>query len=274
MLENPCYNLAREVFAAAGAEAVSLPVDREGMQTEHLGPARLAYVTPSHQFPLGSVMSATRRLELLAWARTHGAWVIEDDYDSEYRFDIGPVPPLQALSDSENVIYLGTVSKTLSPALRLGYLVVPTGLRGTFAMAKRLADRHAPGLEQEALTELIDSGLYERHVRRVRRKNGERRAALIAALARLLAGDVELVGAEAGLHVVAWLRGIPRAQEQAFCERARQAGLGVYPISPLYDPSVEIDRPGCAGLVLGYAGLSLQEIESGIALLAELVRQQ
>ena len=144
------------------------------MRTEGLPAARLAYATPSHQFPLGSVMSAGRRRELLAWAQRTGAYVIEDDYDSEYRFDIAPIPPLQALDDAGRVIYLGTVSKTLSPTLRLGYLVVPAALSAAFAKAKRLADRHSPGLEQEALADLIESGAYERHVRRVRRRNGER----------------------------------------------------------------------------------------------------
>ena len=274
VIEDPCYHLARQVFDAAGVRPVPRPVDREGMRTANLPAARMAYVTPSHQFPLGSIMSAARRQELLAWSQANDAYVIEDDYDSEYRFDSGPVPPLQALSEDENVIYLGTVSKTLSPVLRLGYLVVPTGLRDAFAQAKRLTDRHSPGLEQEALTELIESGRYERHIRRVRRRNGERRAALIDALARFMPGETELVGTEAGLHVVGWLRGVPGDREQAFCDEARSAGLGLYPIRPLYDPVAHATRPDCAGLVLGYAGLSTQDIDKGVELLAQLIKRR
>ena len=246
VMENPGYVLARQVFLAAGAELIPFDVDREGMRTEGLPDARLAYVTPSHQYPLGSVMSAGRRRDLLAWAQRTGAYVIEDDYDSEYRFDIGPIPTLQALDDAGRVIYLGTVSKTLSPTLRLGYLVVPAPLSTAFSKAKRLADRHTPGLEQEALANLIVSGGYERHVRRVRRRNGERRAALLAALSATLGDEATVVGADAGLHVVVWLSRVPRAQEDALVARARSVGLGLYPVAPLY--AAASARPSMAGL--------------------------
>ena len=275
VMEDPGYTLARQVFLAAGAQVVPIAVDREGMRTDGLpSAARLAYATPSHQFPLGGVMPAGRRRELLAWAQRASAYVIEDDYDSEYRFDISPVPPLAALGGAERVIYLGTVSKTLSPTLRLGYLVLPPALVTTFAVAKRVADRHTPSLEQEALTKLIETGAYERHVRRVRRANAERRAALMAALARTLPGTVTLAGTDAGLHVVAWLEGVPRAAEAGFVSRAAEAGLGLYPISPLYDRAGSTPRSDRAGLVLGYAALPVSTIEKGIELLAELIRAQ
>lgn len=270
VMENPGYNLARQVVLAAGAEVVPVVVDHDGMRTEDLPPARLAYVTPSHQFPLGGVMTIGRRRELLAWAQHAGAHVIEDDYDSEYRYDIAPIPTVQAMDDAGRVIYLGTVSKTLSPTLRLGYLVVPAALSDAFAQAKRLADRHAPSLEQEALADLIESGAYERHVRRVRRRNGERRTALLAALSANLGDAVTLAGADAGLHIVAWLNGIPRAAEEDFAQQAANVGLGIYPISPLYDRTGSAPRPDCAGFVLGYAALSMASIEKGIGLLAEL----
>jgi GntR family transcriptional regulator/MocR family aminotransferase len=273
VVEDPGYNLARQVFLAAGAELCPVSVDRDGMRTEDLPPARLAYVTPSHQFPLGGVMSAGRRRELLAWARYAGAHVIEDDYDSEYRFDIAPIPPLQALDDTGRVIYLGTVSKTLSPTLRLGYVVVPKALSAAFAKAKRLADRHAPSLEQEALAELIRSGAYERHVRRVRRRNGERRAALLAALSANLGDAVTVAGAEAGLHVVVWLNPVPRVREDALIGRAQAAGLGLYPVGPLYASASAsaADRPDVAGLVLGYASLDERTIERGVRILKEVL---
>ena len=269
VMENPGYNLARQVFLAAGAEVAPVAVDGEGLRTDGLPAARLAYATPSHQFPLGSVLSAGRRRELLAWARRTGAYVLEDDYDSEYRFDIAPIPPLQAMDDAGRVIYLGTISKTLSPTLRLGYLVVPTGLSAAFAKSKRLADRHSPSLEQEALAELIESGAYERHVRRVRRRNGERRAALLAALSVTLGDAVTVVGADAGLHVVVWLNRVPRTQEDALIARAHAAGLGVYPITPLYARAPAAARPDMAGLVMGYASFDEQAIKRGVETLGE-----
>jgi GntR family transcriptional regulator / MocR family aminotransferase len=269
VMENPGYALARQVFLAAGAEAFPVAVDREGMRTEGLPAARLAYATPSHQFPLGGVMSAGRRRELLAWARRTGARVVEDDYDSEYRFDIAPIPALQALDDAGRVIYLGTVSKTLSPTLRLGYLVVPAALAVACAKAKRLTDRHAPSLEQEALAALIESGAYERHVRRVRRKNGQRRAALLAALSATLGEEATVVGADAGLHVVVWLNRVPRTQEDDLIAHAHAAGLGVYPISPLYAPGTAVDLPATVGLVMGYASLDERAIERGVRILGE-----
>ena len=271
VMEEPGYNLARQAFSAAGADVIPVAVDREGMRTGKLPAAGLAYVTPSHQFPLGSVMSAGRRRDLLAWARGTGAYVIEDDYDGEYRFDIAPIPPLQALDGAGRVIYLGTVSKTLSPTLRLGYLVVPTALTAIFAQAKRMADRHTPTLEQEALADLIGNGGYERHVRRVRRRNGQRRAALLAALSAILGDEVTVVGADAGLHVVVWLNRVPRTQEAVLIERAWAAGLGIYPVSPLYARATAADLPPTVGLVMGYASLDEQAIERGVQALKEVI---
>jgi GntR family transcriptional regulator/MocR family aminotransferase len=271
VMEDPGYNLARQVLLAAGAEVVPVAVDRDGMRMDNLPAARLAYVTPSHQFPLGGVMSAGRRRELLAWARRTGAHVVEDDYDSEYRFDTAPIPPLQAMDEAGRVIYLGTISKTLSPRLRLGYLVVPVALSDSFAKAKRLADRHAPSLEQEALASLIGSGAYERHIRRVRRRNADRRAALLAALSADLGDAVTVVGADAGLHVVVWLNQVPKAEEDALVVLARAGGLGVYPIGPLYASASAAGQPDAAGLVMGYASLDEQAIDRGVRMLRGLL---
>jgi GntR family transcriptional regulator/MocR family aminotransferase len=271
VMEDPGYNLARQAFSAAGADVIPVAVDREGMRTGELPAARLAYTTPSHQFPLGSVMSAGRRRDLLAWAQRTGAYVIEDDYDSEYRFDIVPIPPLQALDGAGRVVYLGTVSKTLSPTLRLGYLVVPAALTAILAEAKRLADRHTPTLEQEALADLIGNGGYERHVRRVRRRNGQRRAALLAALSATLGDEVTVVGADAGLHVVVWLNRVPRTQEDVLIVRARAAGLGVYPVSPLYARATAADLSATVGLVMGYASLDERAIKRGVQTLKEIL---
>jgi GntR family transcriptional regulator/MocR family aminotransferase len=276
VMEDPGYNLTRQVFLAAGADVIPIAVDREGMRTGELPAARLAYVTPSHQFPLGSVMSAGRRRDLLAWAQRTGAYVVEDDYDGEYRFDIAPIPPLQALDGAGRVIYLGTVSKTLSPTLRLGYLIAPAALMATFAKAKRLADRHTSSLEQEALANLIANGSYEWHVRRARRRNGQRRAALLAALSAALGDAVTVVGADAGLHVVVWLNRVPRTKEDELIARAHAAGLGVYPIGPLYACATTAcataaDLPATVGLVMGYASLGEQAIERGVQTLKEVL---
>ncbi|RWA71004.1 MAG: PLP-dependent aminotransferase family protein [Mesorhizobium sp.] len=268
VIENPGYPLARNVFAAAGGIAAPVAVDADGLRTDLLPQAHLACVTPSHQFPLGGVLSATRRRSLLAWATATGAYIIEDDYDGEYRHDIAPIPPLQTL-DAESVIYAGTFSKTLSPTLRLGYLVVPTSLRRAFCEAKRLTDRHAPTLEQDVLADLLASGAYERHVRSIRRKNAERRQVLLQALADHLGSRVTVAGADTGLHVVAWMNGITAEREPEIIAAARAAGIGLYPVSPLYDPGEP--QPGNAGFILGYAGLDTEALRRGVAVLATVL---
>lgn len=268
LMENPGYGLARNVFLAAGGTAIPVPVDGDGLVTDVLPDARLAYVTPSHQFPLGGVLSATRRRALLAWASARGAYVIEDDYDAEYRHDIAPIPPVQTL-DPQSVIYLGTVSKTLSPTLRLGYLVAPAALLPAFVEAKRITDRQTPLLEQEAWAELLASGAYERHVRAVRRRNGERRVTLLQALRRELGATFTLEGDRAGLHVVIWLDRMTAAREGELIASARAEGVGLYPVSPLYDPAGPL--PQCAGLVMGYAGLDGDAITKGVAVMARLL---
>ncbi|WFP62106.1 PLP-dependent aminotransferase family protein [Mesorhizobium sp. WSM4904] len=268
VIENPGYLLARHAFVAAGGIAVPVAVDADGLRTDALPPARLAYVTPSHQFPLGGVLSATRRRALLGWAAASGAYIVEDDYDGEYRHDIAPIPPLQTL-DPDLVIYVGTLSKTLSPTLRLGYLVVPAGLCRAFSEAKRLTDRHAPMLEQDALADLLASGVYERHVRSIRRRNAERREVLLQALADLLGSRISIAGAETGLHVVAWMNGIAAEREPEIIAAARAAGIGLYPVSPLYDPSEPL--PATAGFILGYAGLDAEALRRGVAVLATVL---
>ncbi|WP_262271824.1 MocR-like pyridoxine biosynthesis transcription factor PdxR [Microvirga yunnanensis] len=275
VMENPGYRMARQIFSSTGATAVAVAVDADGLKTEDLAQidARMAYVTPSHQFPLGGVMPISRRQQLLDWARDHDAYVVEDDYDSEYRYDISPVPPLQSLEDGRNVIYLGTVSKTLSPMLRIGYLVVPQQLQEVFATAKQLVDRHTPMTEQEALASLIESGAYESHVRRVRRLHRERRETLLSALEYALGERITIEGADAGLHVVVWLNELPGSLETALIEAARQHGVGLYGISPLYDSAT---GPTGAprerlGLVMGYSALTPRQIERGVQLLAAAI---
>lgn len=273
VVENPCYTSARYAFRATGAALIPINVDEYGMETQHLAghDARLAYVTPSHQYPLGGVMPIGRRHQLLAWARQRDAYIIEDDYDGEYRYDINPVPPLYGLESTENVIYVGTISKTLSPALRLGYLVVPSQLQDAFALAKQLADRHTPTMEQEALATLIESGTYESHVRRVRRRNGERRAVLLSALRQAFGDRVAIEGADAGLHIVVWFRDFPSSMENDLVEAILTRSVGAYPVTSLYEPNQSAIRPDFAGLVLGYAALTSPRIERGIRLMGQAV---
>jgi len=271
--EDPGYLMARRCFEATGARLLPVPVDVHGMETERLpnhDRVRLTYVTPSHQFPLGAMLPIARRQELLQWAGRHRAWIIEDDYDGEFRYGQRPIDALQSIDQDGRVIYVGTFSKALSPQLRLGYLVLPPDLVPAFRQAKRLTDRHAPVLEQRALASLIDSGAYERHVRRVRRENERRRMALLDAIARYLPADASVAGTAAGLHVVLWLPSVRQQDESALVAAARERGVGVYPVSPLFaGPAPRARaRPRPAGLILGYASLTIEQIQQGVRTLA------
>ena len=274
VFENPGYLMARHCFEATGARLLTTPVDGLGLDTGRLpedGGARLAYVTPSHQFPLGGVLPIGRRQALLQWAVRHDAWIIEDDYDGEFRYGQRPIDALQSIDTDGRVIYVGTFSKALSPQLRLGYMVLPHALVPVFRQAKRLADRHAPMLEQQVLASLIESGAYERHVRRMRRENERRRAALLQAITQYLPKDVRIDGTAAGLHVVLWLPSLSAQQEAALVATARREGVGVYPVGLLFTPPTFDEPPRSAGLILGYASLSIEQIQQGISILALVI---
>lgn len=276
VFEDPGYLMARRCFEATGAHLLANPVDGQGLDTTCLPEddrARLAYVTPSHQFPLGGVLPISRRLELLQWAQRHGAWIIEDDYDGEFRYGQRPIDALQSIDTDGRVIYVGTFSKTLSPQLRLGYLVLPPELVPVFRQTKRLADRHAPVLEQRVLASLIDCGAYERHVRRMRRENERRRAALLDAIARHLRGNAQVSGTAAGLHVVLWLPFLRPQDEPALVAAARGKGVGVYPVSPLFAKPESHVQPRPAGLILGYASLTTEQIQQGMQILAKVIAE-
>lgn len=268
LMEEPGYEGARHAFVFAGAEVQPVAVDAEGLDiaTAPKGPARLVYVTPSHQYPLGSVLSLARRAALLQWAQRQRAFVIEDDYNGEYRFSGRPLAPLQALDPHGCVIYLGTFSKVLFPALRLGYLVLPGDCVATFLRAKALADGGTSALEQGALAELIGRGDFESHLRRTRNRIRERRAALLESVARHLGERVEVVGADAGLHVMLRLHGWSVAAGHALARRAAAEGVGVYPATTSY-----LKPPRHAELLLGYAALNIAQIRLGIRRLGELV---
>lgn len=268
VFEEPGYLMARRCFEATGARLLPVPVDAHGLDTDRLPSAprvRLAYVTPSHQFPLGGTLPIARRQALLGWARRQRAWVIEDDYDGEFRYGQRPIDALQSIDTEGRVIYVGTFSKALSPQMRLGYLVLPSALVPAFRQAKRLTDRHAPLLEQRVLASLIESGAYERHVRRVRRENERRRTALLEAMARHLPEDTRVEGAAAGLHVVVWLPRLPHTAEPALVEAARRRGVGVHAVSGLFARAMARHGTRPAGLVVGYASLTTEQIRLGIS---------
>ncbi|AGW93959.1 PLP-dependent aminotransferase family protein [Cupriavidus sp. DF5525] len=274
VFEDPGYLIARRCFEATGAKCLATPVDGHGLDTASLprgDRVRLAYVTPSHQFPLGGVLPIGRRLDLLQWAQRHDAWIIEDDYDGEFRYGQRPIDTLQSIDTDGRVIYIGTFSKALSPQLRLGYLVLPPELVSVFRQAKRLADRHAPVLEQRVLASLIESGAYERHVRRMRRENERRRAALLDGITRHLPRDAEVSGTAAGLHVMLWLPSLRPQDEPALVAAARSKDVGVYPVSPLFARPQPHSQSRPAGLVLGYASLTTEQIQQGMCTMGAVI---
>jgi len=270
--EEPGYLMARRCFEATGARLWPVPVDAHGLDIDRLPHdtrVRLVYVTPSHQFPLGATLPIIRRQALLRWARLQRAWVIEDDYDGEFRYGQRPIDALQSIDTEGRVIYVGTFSKALSPQMRLGYLVLPPTLVTAFRQAKRLTDRHAPVLEQRVLASLIESGTYERHVRRIRRENERRRTALLEAIAEHLPDDTRVEGAAAGLHVVVWFPTLPQTAELDVVEAARRRGVGVHPVSGLFARSMPHHGARPAGLVVGYASLTAEQIRLGISGLSQ-----
>ena len=211
-------------------------------------------------------MPLERRLALLQWASRVGAWVVEDDYVSEFRYEGRPLEALQSLDRDERAIYMGSFSKTLFPALRVGYLVLPRALVRPFLAAKWAADRFSAPLYQEALAELITSGQFERYLRRAGARNAGRRRALIGALRESFGGRVEIAGENTGVHLVVWLNDVPPRELDALVARAARAGVGIYSVAPSY-----AEAPRRAGLLFGYAALTEGEIRAGVRRLAELL---
>jgi GntR family transcriptional regulator/MocR family aminotransferase len=261
-IEDPCHPGQPAIVAHAGLEPVPVPVDERGLRVDLLGSrADAVLVTPAHQFPTGAVLAPERRASLVGWAERHGAVVVEDDYDAEYRYDREPVGALQGLAP-ERVVYAGSASKTLAPALRLGWLVLPAGLAGAVTEEKALDDLATSGLEQLAFADFLSRGELDRHLRRNRAVYRSRRDALVSAIEAHLPG-VTVGGIAAGLHAVAELP--PKASETAVVEAARERSVGVYGAAGYRLPG----RPGPAALVLGYGGLGERAIEAGVRLLAQ-----
>ncbi|MDX6372802.1 MAG: GntR family transcriptional regulator / MocR family aminotransferase, partial [Nocardioidaceae bacterium] len=251
---------------SAGGEAVPIRVDEHGIDVEALiaSGARVAMVTPAHQWPTGVVLSPERRHQLLAWARECDGIIVEDDYDAEFRYDRDPVGSMQGL-EPDRVVTLGTVSKSLAPALRLGWAVVPAAYAESVAAEKQVADRGTSGVDQAALATLVESGRYDRHLRRMRAEYSRRRGVLVAAL-ESHAPQVSLTGLAAGFHAVAHLPG--DADELRVVDQARRRGVGLRGMST-YRSTHEPTPPQ---LVLGFGNTSSREIEAGIRVVADLLR--
>jgi GntR family transcriptional regulator/MocR family aminotransferase len=266
--EDPGYLAARAALIAAGAVPVAVPVDDEGLRVDagwkRARGARVAYVSPSHQYPLGVTMTVSRRLRLLEWARKADAWILEDDYDSEFRYESAPLPALRSLDGAGRVVYIGTFSKVLFPALRLGYVIVPDALVDAFRKQALIAGLGAARLDQPALADFFEEGHYARHIRRMRKIYAERRRMFAELLQERIGGRLQLRGATAGLHVSARLS--DGADDRALGRRARSRGLCLSPISEYC-----LDVPPATGFVMGYGHLDRNQIARGVEILRDVL---
>jgi GntR family transcriptional regulator/MocR family aminotransferase len=260
-VEEPGYWLTRQVLTAAGCRLVPVPVDSEGLDVafgvKKCRKAKAAFVAPSHQYPLGATMSASRRLQLLDWAQSSGSWVIEDDYDSEYRYGNMPIASLQGLDHNSRVIYIGTFSKTLFPSLRLGYVVIPQDLVDRFAAVRYAMDIGPPHFFQAVLTDFMNEGHFARHIRRMRQLYALRRSALVDGLRREFGSALEIHGSEAGMHLAVILPKGFRDQEVAV--RAAHGKLWLWPLSPAY-----LGETRRQGFILGFGNTAAEEMPKAV----------
>ena len=265
-IENPGYLSARRIFQSHGARLIPIPVDASGLVVKQLvHPAiRLVYITPSHQFPTGATLSLPRRLELLTWVQQSGALILEDDYDSEYRYGDRPIPALQGLDQNDSVLYLGTFSKVLFPALRIGYLVLPPNLVALFAQAKWLHDRQLPMLEQQVLTDFIAEGYLESHIRKMRSRYERCRQMLVQELNAQFGGQVTLFGEKAGIHLMVRLD-TPLSDEEIIAQAAK-VGVGLMSARSQY-----LGLGGDSEFIFGYGELNETQIQIGVQRLAQAI---
>lgn len=270
-IEDPGYELASRALQAHGARLLPVKVDGEGLRVEALprgNRVRMIQVSPSHQFPSGAVMSLARRMALLDYAAQHRCWVVEDDYDGEFRHDGGAIPALRSLDVRGRVIYVGSFSKVLFPGLRLGYVVCPSGLRDDLVAAKMHDDLGCGSIEQAALAELMRSGAFDRHLRHAATELRRRRTALLEGLREHCGKHLVVHDSRAGMHVVGWLPDWSSRQVEALATHAAGRGLGLHPIGPHYRR-----QPAPQGLLLGYATLSAKQLRAATVLLGECLAE-
>jgi GntR family transcriptional regulator/MocR family aminotransferase len=266
-MEEPGYRFARNVLAVHGCKIVPVPVDYAGLNVaagiKRCRTARAALVTPSHQYPLGITMSASRRMQLLDWAQKSESWIIEDDYDSEFRYESKPIASLQGLDSNARVIYIGTFSKVLFPALRLGYLVVPPDLIERFLAVRLAMDIGPPTFFQSVLADFISEGHFSRHIRRMRLLYKERRSVLIDCIREEFGFAADVTGGEAGMHLSITLKGI---RDSEIAERASRQNLWLVPLSTSY-----LGEPSRHGFILGFGSTAVEEIPNAVRKLRTLL---
>jgi len=256
-VEEPGYSFMREVLTLTGCRIVPVPVDDEGLDvaagTKLSRKARAAFVTPSHQYPLGVTMSASRRLQLLRWAQNAGSWIIEDDYDSEFRYGNQPIASLQGLDSDARVIYIGTFSKVLFPSLRIGYVVMPPDLIDHFYSVRQAMDLGPPSFYQDVVADFIREGHFARHIRRMRTLYRDRRSALVESIHHEFGTAVQIVGTEAGLHLAVLF---PELKSDVdFAIEAARHKLWLWPLSPAY-----VGKASHQGFILGFGSTSAEEM--------------
>lgn len=268
VIENPCYIEARTLFNANDAQVFSVEIDAEGFDAanipEEASDAKLVYVTPSHQYPLGHTMSLARRLALIEWAKKHNAFIIEDDYNSEYRYAGRPLASLQGLDENGRVIYIGTLSKTIFPGLRIGCAVVPSELVEVFTTARALNDVHSSLIEQAILAEFIAEGHFARHLRRMRKLYEFRQTVLVEECEKHLKGLLEVEKSDAGMHLVGWLSG--DFNDREISKKAIEKNLKLASVSEYFNTNANRN-----GLILGYTAFDERQIGEGVKKIKEIL---
>lgn len=273
LIENPCYQGAAYVFQSCGATLIPIPVDDDGLVVDDLPETsgNIIYTTPSHQYPLGATLTLERRKKLIEWAERTGSYIIEDDYDSDFRYDSPPIASLSSLSKNGNVIYLGTFSKSIAAGLRIGYMVLPKQLIDSAIAVKTLFNNHNAWLDQAVLAKFIQEGHFERHLRLIRKDYQTRRDAVLAAMQHHL-GDVDISGKDAGMHLT-WTMPEGAIPADKLQSRALSESVGIYTVNSGGSMEVAPSTDASRKVILGYSSLNEDEIAEGIRRMVTLLRQ-